>query len=75
VKIARKSPFIEANVKHVADSDEWLSFHARLRGGSRMNAQPTPRAAWLEPAIRALLGIALIAAVIWAVTEGGAGIG
>ena len=37
-----------------------------------MSAQPTtPRAAWLEPMLRTLLGIALIAAVAWAVTDGG----
>jgi hypothetical protein len=58
-------------VRSVADNDAELSFHARLKGDLRMNAQPTTRTAWLEPALRTLLGIALIAAVIWAITDGG----
>ncbi len=58
------------DVKRVADSGIGLSFHACLRG-RRMNTQSTTRTAWLETMLRILLGIALVAAVIWAVTDGG----
>jgi len=36
-----------------------------------MNSRSSFRTAWLEPVLRTMLGIALVAAVVWALTEGG----
>lgn len=66
IRVRRDVP----DVKRVADSSARLALDAHLLG-IRMNAQPTTRGAWLEPILRTVLGIALLAAVVWAVTDGG----
>ena len=58
------------DVRQVSDSGVRLALDAHLRG-AHMNTEPKTRSAWLEPVLRTVLGIALLAAVIWAVTDGG----
>jgi len=56
----------------IADCPGNLTFHGPVTGGTTMNAGKPTRFGRVEGFVRGMLALALLAGVVWALTDGGA---